>query len=244
MVYLIIKSKTQHIFYLSALSIIILTAPSFWLLVDSNTPGILDFPYLGGFLHAIGWNITLISTGLVLLYISKVFKNSAIYLKDIQIGLSKNESLTLKKQSEFHLAVSTYLYFLSYASIGLGSFYLLHNISPMSSETILPVYYAVLVLGSFLTLLAIILISKFVQISEEYLKNLNIKTLIAFIFRTRNKHYPNVASKALYAEIHDKAIAADDTVADNANEFEEDLLTTLEKLPPKHKKIEKAIKKI
>ncbi|WP_348713923.1 hypothetical protein [Tenacibaculum sp. 190130A14a] len=57
-----------------------------------------------------------------------------------------------------------------------------------------------------------------------------IKTLIEFIFRTRNNYYTEVASKALYAEIHNKALKSDKTVEENSKDFEEDLLKTFEKI--------------
>lgn len=61
-------------------------------------------------------------------------------------------------------------------------------------------------------------------------KKENIKNLLAFIIRVRTKHYTTVAEKALYAELHNEAMEAKDTVEDNANEFEEDFYDTLEKV--------------
>ena len=62
------------------------------------------------------------------------------------------------------------------------------------------------------------------------LRIIKIKTLVDFIFRTRNHHYPEVASKALYAETHNKAIKSDISVKENSNSFEDDMLETFEKI--------------
>lgn len=61
-------------------------------------------------------------------------------------------------------------------------------------------------------------------------KKFKIKVLVDFVFRTRNKHYPEVASKALYAEIHDRSLKNDKTIEQSSNEFEDDLLETFEKI--------------
>lgn len=61
-------------------------------------------------------------------------------------------------------------------------------------------------------------------------KKRNIKNLISFIIRIRNKHYRRVAVKALHAEEYKEPLQTEDTVEDNANEFEEDFYETLEKV--------------
>ncbi|SED09246.1 hypothetical protein SAMN04489761_4248 [Tenacibaculum sp. MAR_2009_124] len=61
-------------------------------------------------------------------------------------------------------------------------------------------------------------------------RKISIQNLVDFIYRTRNKHYPEVASKALYAEIHDKALKNGESIEKISNKFENDLLDTLEKV--------------
>ncbi|MEM9687610.1 MAG: hypothetical protein AAF934_11915, partial [Bacteroidota bacterium] len=61
-------------------------------------------------------------------------------------------------------------------------------------------------------------------------KQQNMRNLIGFIVRVREKHYQRVAVKAMYAEKHKKPMHSADTVADNADEFEEDFYDTLGKV--------------
>ncbi|WP_408040301.1 hypothetical protein [Tenacibaculum amylolyticum] len=61
-------------------------------------------------------------------------------------------------------------------------------------------------------------------------KKLKIQTLVDFTLRVREKHYPEVGSKALYAEIHDKSLKNGKTISEISDEFEDDLLSTLEKV--------------
>ncbi len=91
------------------------------------------------------------------------------------------------------------------------------------------VYHIVFVIIAVLIAYAMYLLNNFVaRVSFNKLQNM--RNLIGFIVRTRDKHYQRVAVKALYAEKHKKPMSSKDTVADNANEFEEDFYDTLEKV--------------
>lgn len=58
----------------------------------------------------------------------------------------------------------------------------------------------------------------------------NIKELLSFAFRVRNKHYKKVAKKALYAEMNGEPKLSNQTVSDNIIEFEDDFYKTLNKV--------------
>ena len=60
-----------------------------------------------------------------------------------------------------------------------------------------------------------------------------IKTLIAFIFKVKDKHYKKVATKALYAEMYNEALETGESFTDNANDFEKDMYQTLKKVDKK-----------
>jgi len=87
------------------------------------------------------------------------------------------------------------------------------------------IYLALFIIVSFITTYIV-----FSLLKKLSLKGLKIKELVNFIFRTRNKHYPEIASKALYAEIHDRALKNSKSVENISNDFEEDMLKTFEKI--------------
>lgn len=50
---------------------------------------------------------------------------------------------------------------------------------------------------------------------------------LSLIDRIKTVHYPRVALKALYSERNDKAMLSADSVKENANAFDDDIVTTL-----------------
>lgn len=129
--------------------------------------------------------------------------------------------------------------YLSMAGLTVCFFWLYHLFFKTAAD-----FYNSTYITTQLTLSILVAFFTTVFVKHQQNRKATIKELVQFIFRTKDHHYPNVASKALYAQTHNKAITSKDTVADNTLEFEEDLITTLEKVAPKNKKIEKTIKKI
>lgn len=92
------------------------------------------------------------------------------------------------------------------------------------------IYDIVFVIASVFIAYGVYLLNRFIAEMAVRNSHRNTKNLVSFIFRVRNKHYKRVAVKALYAEEYSKPLPAEDSVADNANEFEDDFYNTLEKV--------------
>ena len=91
------------------------------------------------------------------------------------------------------------------------------------------IYFVAMLVCTVMLILASKLIVDTYSKMHQYLRD-NINSLIAFIFRIRNKHYRKVATKAMYAEKHDIAIAKYGTLEDNYKEFDNDFYTTIHKI--------------
>lgn len=87
------------------------------------------------------------------------------------------------------------------------------------------VYLFMFILVSFISTY---LLSSFIKKINS--KKMKVKVLINFILRVREKYYPEIGSKALYAEIHDRSLKNGKTIDESSDEFEDDFLTTLEEV--------------
>ncbi|WP_440880685.1 hypothetical protein [Tenacibaculum sp. C7A-26P2] len=85
-----------------------------------------------------------------------------------------------------------------------------------------------LYLFMFLTFSLIVFFIIFKTIKLFASKKLSVQILVDFIYRARNKHYPEIASKALHAEMYDEALKNGKSVASISENFDNDLLNTLE----------------
>jgi len=110
----------------------------------------------------------------------------------------------------------------------ISIYFICWAISPPSFQDYEKVTYLLYALGfSILSALSMYFIVLKSQKREAELTE-NIQRLIGFVFRVRNEHYKTVAKKAMHAEMYNKAKLTNDSVKQNADDFEEDLFETLE----------------
>lgn len=227
------------------MSLILLIAPSLWILVKTDTPGFWTWKYLAHFLFAIGLNVSLVCAGLLMLSASRRIASNSNLLLQIQKKHTAEDFNYLDPNIKFNSRISYFFKLTGTLVIGMSVFYFFFSLFPVSSQgveimsfglftpenkvTTLWIYFTLLFLGSVFSSYAIILISRALQLTGSILE-IKLKEAINFIFRVRSNHYPKVGSKALYAELHDRAMKADESVSDNAEEFEEDFLDTMEKI--------------
>ena len=112
--------------------------------------------------------------------------------------------------------------------VSISAYFLLWVFIPVSDFPDY-VYEIAFVLTAVFIAYGMYLLNRFVaRIALNKLRN--IKNLVGFMLRVRDKHYERVALKALYAEKRNRPMDSPDTVAENIDEFEEDFYETLEKV--------------
>ncbi|WP_093668990.1 hypothetical protein [Tenacibaculum sp. MAR_2009_124] len=118
---------------------------------------------------------------------------------------------------------STYRFqFISLTGIAVSFFWMIHLIFLTQSDFSKNSYILmILVCACLATFFTYFLVKNYTYKDDIILKQLSL------IDKIKTIHYPRVALKALYAERNDKAMLATDTVRENADAFDNDILTTL-----------------
>ncbi|WP_299833797.1 hypothetical protein [uncultured Tenacibaculum sp.] len=125
------------------------------------------------------------------------------------------------KNESFKPHINKALFFTSSISLFWMSWVFLNNIINQNNL----IYLILFIVASLISTYLVTSLIK--RVLSEKIK---IKTLVDFILRIRGKHYPEIGSKALYAEIHDRSLKNGKTVDESSDEFEDDFINTLEKI--------------
>ena len=112
--------------------------------------------------------------------------------------------------------------FLSLTGIAVSFFWIIHLVF-LTQDDFSKNSYIVMILGCTVpaTFFTYFLVKNYTYKDDIILKQLSL------IDKIKTIHYPRVALKALYAERNDKAMLATDTVKENADAFDNDILTIL-----------------
>ena len=193
---------TKHSIYKTVLTILILYAPFVHVHAKVGQPGFGDYQFMMSFLWAIGYPITGFFLGLFNLYYAK-------------------KSKTDRK----------FRVILSYGVMMVAAFYIVIAFFPMTKEYTLLGYNSLFASIAILSVFIIVFISEKARLIEDTIKDKEkLNEAIKLIFRLRNKHFMEVGTRALYAEMHDRAMESDKTVKEITEEMEEDVLATTEKI--------------
>ncbi|MGG8495605.1 hypothetical protein ACQY1Q_04245 [Tenacibaculum sp. TC6] len=112
--------------------------------------------------------------------------------------------------------------FLSLTGIAISFFWMIHLIFLTQDDFTKNTYILMILSCAILaTLFTYFLVKYYTYKDDIILKQLSL------IDKIKTIHYPRVALKALYAERNDKAMLATDTVKENADAFDNDILTML-----------------
>ncbi|CAM1374477.1 membrane hypothetical protein [Tenacibaculum xiamenense] len=118
---------------------------------------------------------------------------------------------------------STYRFqFISLTGIAISFFWMIHlTFFTQEDFTKNSYFLMILVCACLATFFTYFLVKNYTYKDDIILKQLSL------IDKIKTIHYPRVALKALYAERNDKAMLATDTVRENADAFDHDIVTTL-----------------
>ncbi len=118
---------------------------------------------------------------------------------------------------------STYRFqFISLTGIAVSFFWMIHLIFFTQKDFSKHNYFLMIIgCACLATFFTYFLVKNYTYKDDIILKQLSL------IDKIKTIHYPRVALKALYAERNDKAMLATDTVRENADAFDHDILTTL-----------------
>lgn len=112
--------------------------------------------------------------------------------------------------------------FISLTGIIVSFFWLTHLLFLTQQDFNTNSYIAILlVAGALSSCFTYFLVKNYTYKDDLILKQLSL------IDRIKTVHYPRVALKALYSERNDKAMLSADSVKENANAFDDDIVTTL-----------------
>lgn len=112
--------------------------------------------------------------------------------------------------------------FISLTGIAISFFWMIHLVF-LTQKDFSKHNYFFMIIGCAIpaTFFTFFLVKNYTYKDDIILKQLSL------IDKIKTIHYPRVALKALYAERNDKAMLATDTVKENADAFDDDILTTL-----------------
>lgn len=115
--------------------------------------------------------------------------------------------------------------FVSIAGLIVSGFWFVHLVFYTQNDFLQNKYIGVILISS-------VLFSFFTYFLIKYYayKDQIIYSLLSFIKRVKNKHYKEIAVKALYSEKTGKPLVAKKTTNESIDEFDEDLLTTVKDL--------------
>lgn len=198
---------TKSSLYVTTLIFIGCISPFIHIIYGVNdTKGIFGYTYMSSFLNAVGRINALLCASLFIKFAAKKVDND--YKRVINFG------------------ANMFLYVSCFFLVGL---FLPKKVLFNTLDLPRKYYWISMIFLSVSSGYFLSLFQKIFIYSEEKLKS-NIVLLVSFIMRVRKDHYPKVGSKALYAEIHDKALRSETTTEEDTNSFEEDMLETLEEL--------------
>ncbi|WP_435261462.1 hypothetical protein [Tenacibaculum sp. nBUS_03] len=112
--------------------------------------------------------------------------------------------------------------FISLTGIAVSFFWLIHLVFLTQQDFNKNSYIAILLIAGILSsCFTYFLVKNYTYKDDLILKQLSL------IDRIKTVHYPRVALKALYSERNDKAMLSADSVKENTNAFDDDIVTTL-----------------
>ena len=186
-------------------------APFLWLFVDFDTKGFLKWKYLSSFLYAIGWNLAFICAGLIFRFVSKTIKENNSFLYSIKTNDNNKVNAIIDDRIIINNKYSFFFEILSFIIIGVSTFYFLFNTLPIDKETVMPLYYSVLIVSSVASVYLIVLIGKFAQYLEDKTKGM----LISLIGDIRVNHYFKIAKKGVDKTLTKEDVEEDSKVMDD-----------------------------
>lgn len=204
---------TKSSLYITLVALIGVTGP-FWHVVYGIRPtqGLFGYRFMSSFLNSLGSRLSILCAGLLILYFSqhlvKDYKKTAKFIGVMfsYVGIYFLILIVFPKK----MLLNTF---------GIKDFHRSFYYISMAGLTVSAGFVFFFMQRTILNV-------------ERKLKN-KIRILVDFIFRVKKDHYPKVASKALYSEIHEKVMKTEDSVEDNANDFEDDMYDTLEEVTKK-----------
>jgi len=165
---------------------------------DPASPGLFGFKYMSSFLYAAGIPFFAISVGLLLKYAAAQIDNEYKHVFNVLANLV----------------------------LLVGCFYLFYTFIPMQDFSKSTYYLMLLVLG--FGLLKLMVMFHVIALRIEIQLRNKIQNLVAFLFKTKDVHYKNIAVKAVAFEQTHAPIDGV-TAQSQINEFDNEFWHELEK---------------